>query len=184
MIAFEEIPRPHFAEHCEKLTGRFKGARVIIYDTKENLSQYEGINRNLDCAIQYLLHTDFTEMNAGKYPVQGDDVFALVQTPDTRERTDALWESHEKYIDIQYLLCGAEKIGFQSTGKLTASQPYDAQKDIAFYQDNGQGFFVALEPDTFVVCFPQDAHMPLVCTEKSQQVKKVILKVRAEETAI
>jgi len=156
----------------------------MIYDTKENLSQYKGISKNLDCAIEYLLHTDFTNMSAGKYPVQGDDVFALVQMPDTRERANALWESHQNYIDIQYLLCGAEKIGFQNTGLLTVAQPYDAQKDIAFYSDKGEGFFPVLEPNSFVVCFPTDAHMPLVYTVHPQQIKKVVVKVKVEETAI
>ena len=150
----------------------------MIYDVKENLAQYKGISKNLDCAITYLLQTDFTKMAAGRYPVQGDDVFALVQTPDTRKRADARWESHEEYIDIQYLLCDTEKIGFQNTGLLTVSQAYDTQKDIAFYQDNGQGFFVNLVPDTFVVCFPTDAHMPLICAEQTQQIKKVVIKVK------
>lgn len=150
----------------------------MIYDLKENLQQYKGISKNLDCAIRYLLDTDFTDMNTGKYSVQGDDVFALVQAPDTRDRAAALWESHQNYIDIQYLLCGEEKIGFQNTGLLTVSQPYDAQKDIAFYQDNGQGFFVNLVPNTFVICFPADAHMPLVCAPQPQQIKKVVVKVK------
>lgn len=150
----------------------------MIYDLKENLQQYTGISKNLDCAIEYLLHTDFTDMSVGKYLVQGDDVFALIQAPDTRDRADALWESHQNYIDIQFLLCGAEKIGFQNTDLLNVSQPYDTQKDIAFYQDNGQGFFVELVPNTFVICFPTDAHMPLVCVPQPQQIKKVVVKVK------
>ena len=74
----------------------------MIYDHKENLLQYKGLSKNLDCAIEYLLHSDFAEMSAGKYPVQGDDVFALVQTPETVERKSASWESHQHYMDIQF----------------------------------------------------------------------------------
>jgi YhcH/YjgK/YiaL family protein len=117
-------------------------------------------------------------MEAGKYPVQGDDVFVLVQTPETRQLAEARWEAHRDYIDIQYLLCGSEKIGFQSINGLKDSEPYDAQKDIVFYQNNGKGFFVELEPDTFVVCFPQDAHMPLVCAQQPQPIKKLVVKVK------
>jgi YhcH/YjgK/YiaL family protein len=150
----------------------------MIYDRKQNLEQYKGISQNLDCAIDYLLRMDFTNMEAGKYSVKDDEVFALVQTPETRGREQALWESHRKYIDIQYLLCGKEKIGFQSIDTLTVSQPYDPQKDIAFYQDNNGGFLTELEPDTFVVCFPNDAHMPLVCSAQPQLIKKVVVKVK------
>lgn len=150
----------------------------MIYDCKENLSQYQGISKNLDYAIAYLQSTDFTDMPAGKYPVQGEDVFALVQTPNTRKKADALWETHKQYLDVQFLLSGAEKIGFQNVNLLTVSQSYDAQKDIAFYEDDGQGLFVDLVSNTFVVCFPNDAHMPLICTEQPQPIKKVVMKVK------
>ena len=78
------------------------------------------------------------------------------------------------------MLCGNELIGFQNIRALEVSKVYDPQKDIAFYHDNGQGFFVSLVPDSFVVCFPADAHMPLVCTIYPQPIKKVIMKVKVQ----
>lgn len=150
----------------------------MIYDCKENLTQYKGISENLDRAIEYLLQTDFSGMDAGRYPICGDEVFVMVQTPATVERTNARWESHKNYIDIQFLIEGIEHICFQNTSALEVSQPYDPQKDVAFYRDNGEGFFVGLVPDSFVVCFPTDAHMALVCGDKPQPIKKAVLKVK------
>lgn len=152
----------------------------MIYDLKQNLLQYKGISKNLDTAIEYLLKTDFSSMEEGKYSVDGDRVFALVQTPVTRSKEKCRWEAHGKYIDIQYMLEGSEIIGFQNTSELAASEPYRAENDIAFFADNGKGFFPHLVPDSYVVCFPWDAHMPLIYPDNPQKIKKVVIKVKAD----
>jgi biofilm protein TabA len=149
----------------------------MIYDRKENLLQYKGISKNLDRAIDYLAETDFTGMDAGKYPVDGERVFLLVQTPDSRPKTEARWETHQRYLDIQYLIDGEEIIGFQKADKMTVSEPYKQEQDVAFYEDNGKGFFPELTADSFVICFPTDAHMPLICAEVPRHIKKVVVKV-------
>ncbi len=153
----------------------------MIWDDRIHLALYRGLSPQLDLALDYLEKTDFTALSAGKYTVDGDKVFALVQEPRTAERGECRWESHEKYIDIQYLISGREQIGFQSTGALAVAEPYDAGRDIAFYTDNGKGFFVPLEPGSFVVCFPHDAHMPLVCADTSEPIKKVVMKIKMSE---
>jgi len=149
----------------------------MIYDRKENLLQYKGISENLDCALDYLAETDFTGMGAGKYTVDGEKVFALVQTPDTKPKNQAHWEAHRNYIDIQYLLYGEEMIGLQNIAFLTESERYHDGNDIVFYHENEKGFFPELVPDSFVICFPTDAHMPLICTSEPQHIKKVVVKV-------
>jgi len=152
----------------------------LIYDIREHLEQYKGLSANMDCAIDYILKTDFSKMAAGKYPVDGDRVFALVQSPTTYPKEQAKWEAHNAYIDIQYLLDGEEIIGSQKTGFLKIAEPFREGNDIAFYYDNREGFFPVLKPGTFVVCFPTDAHMPLICPNKPQKIKKVVMKVKAD----
>lgn len=134
----------------------------------------------MDRAVTYLLETDFFNMDAGKYPIDGENVFAMIKMPETKSQGQACWESHRKYVDIQYLLKGSEIIGFQNTGGLTERVPYNKENDIAFYHDNGKGFFPLLVPDSFVICFPWDAHMPLICAGHPQKIKKVVIKVLAE----
>lgn len=149
----------------------------MIFDTRSNLSIYQGISPLFDLALHYLETTNLNALEPGKYPIQGDSVFALIQAPETAKREERLWESHKRYIDIQYLITGNEWIGFQNTDSLTIKEPYHTERDIAFYHDNGKGFFVPLEPESFVVCFPQDAHMPLVCENTPEVIKKVVIKI-------
>lgn len=149
----------------------------MIYDRKSNLEQYRGISKNLDFAIEYIMKTDFSRSEEGRYTILGDRVFAMVQTPDTKSRSVAKWEAHKKYMDIQFLIEGDESIGFQTLETLTIFQDYDTEKDIVFFDDNGLGFFVPLKGNDFVICFPQDAHMPLIQGSKSERIKKVVVKV-------
>lgn len=152
----------------------------MIYDIKENLALYQGLSKSFDCAVTALLKTDFSKLEAGKYPIDGDNVFALVQTPTTRAKEQARWESHAHYIDIQFLLSGEEIIGIQKTDRLAVADPYREENDIAFYEENGDGFFPVLTPGSFVVCFPSDAHMPLISPNKPMPIKKVVIKVKAD----
>lgn len=148
----------------------------MIYDTKDHLLQYKGISRNLDTAIDYLLQNDISGLTPGKYPINGDAVFLMIQDVKPLLRESAKWESHRKYVDIQYLIQGKESIGFQKTDSLKAKKAYSETNDIAFYEDNGNGFFVDLKKESFVVCFPTDAHMPLVGNANTA-IKKAVIKV-------
>lgn len=151
----------------------------MIYDTLKNISQYLGISSNLDKAIYYIKETDLNSLEAGKHIIDGDNVFALAQRGTTVSRTDARWEAHKKYIDIQFLLSGPERIGFQKEDDLAVSTEYSPERDIAFYEDNDEGFFVQLQPNSFVICFPSDAHMPLV-NNREQPIKKIVIKVKVD----
>lgn len=152
----------------------------MIADIKENLECYRGISGLLDLALDYLRKTDFTGMASGKYEICGERVFVLIQEPDTRPREKARWESHRNYIDIQYIIEGAESIGFQQTAAMRPEEPYSPEKDITFYRDNQKGFFVPLMPESFVICFPQDSHMPLVCSGTPRRIRKAVVKVAVE----
>ncbi|WP_085832495.1 YhcH/YjgK/YiaL family protein [Clostridium merdae] len=149
----------------------------MIFDTRSNITMYGGYSPLFDLALEFLKHTNLSVLEPGKYPIQGDSVFALIQAPETAKRQERLWESHQRYIDIQYLISGNEWIGFQNTDLLTIKEPYSTERDIAFYEDNGKGFFVPLVPESFVVCFPQDAHMPLACENTPEAIKKVVIKI-------
>lgn len=153
----------------------------MIYDHCGSLLSYRGLSPLFDLALRYLERTDLAALEPGKYPIDGDAVFVLIQSPRTRSRAEGRWESHRRYIDIQSLLSGSERIGIQSNESLTVEEPYDSGRDIAFYRDNGQGFFVPMAPGNFVVCFPQDAHMPLVCADAPEQIKKAVIKIRIPE---
>ena len=46
----------------------------MIYDSLERLALYRGLHPNLDKAIAYCLERDFSQQEAGKYQLDGDQV--------------------------------------------------------------------------------------------------------------
>lgn len=115
------------------------------------------------------------------YLLRGDDIYAQITSYETRTKDTAALESHRKYIDIQAILIGREKIEVTSTNGLVVNVPYDKTTDVEFYDHSNGPTQVDLYPGTFVMFFPHDAHMPgLVMEEKPELVKKVVVKIKKE----
>lgn len=83
-----------------------------------------------------------------------------------------VFESHEKYIDIQYVFVGTEEMEYADTADLTVTQPYDADKDCALY--TGKGTLIKFKTGDFAVYAPMDGHKPGCGNSVS---RKVIIKV-------
>src|SRR5438045_88229 len=102
-------------------------------DKVEFARQYHLNKKYWDEAFAYLKNTDLNKLPKGKYPIDGDNVFASVTTDSTKDFNKTNWESHRKYIDIQYVIDGEEKIGVYPVSKATVSKEYDEKRDAANY---------------------------------------------------
>ena len=132
-----------------------------------------------DKAFAYLKETNLETIAVGKYPIVGDSLFATVSEGPTKKFEDTKWESHRKYVDIQYIIKGKEKMGVAPVSTATVVVPYDEKKDAANYTTDKGKFFVA-EPGTFFIFFPQDAHRPGTKIEGCDSDKKIVLKLRID----
>jgi YhcH/YjgK/YiaL family protein len=151
----------------------------MIFDRLKNANQYFTLGEKIAKAFQYLSQTDFTKVEPGKYEIDGDNVFALVQTYNTKPFSVGKWEAHKKYIDIQYIVSGKEKMGFTETSKVIILEEYNEEKDCAIYK--GEGNFLIAEEGHFAIFFPSDVHMPSMAINIPKEVKKVVVKVRVKE---
>lgn len=147
----------------------------MIIDKIQNSGQYENLHAGFAKAFDFIRKTDFSKLADGKYEIDGDNIFAMVQEYNTKDREIAKLEGHRKYIDIQYIHSGAELIGVASL-KDQAIISDDHGKDLAFYE--GEASFIKIEPEMFAIFFPQDLHMPGIKVTNANQVKKIVIKVR------
>ncbi len=115
-----------------------------------------------------------------KYEIQGDDVYAIIASYNTKEPHK--FEAHREYVDIQCLLEGQEVIESVALNGLTVDTPYDPEKDVTFYVNTDSRKTIShLIPGIFIVFFPHDAHMPGVSVGDSPAfVKKVVVKIKTE----
>ena len=90
------------------------------------------------------------------------------------------WESHRRYLDIQYLVSGLECIPVAPVGALPVATPYDDEQDVSFYADGSAPTpSLVLEAGMFAIFFPQDAHRPNIAVTAPVATRKIVVKVPA-----
>ena len=152
----------------------------MIVDRLENAGMFRPLGAEIALALDYLCRTDFAHTPNGRYELDGDRVFALVQRYRTKPRAEARWEAHRQYLDVQYVALGIEQIGYAPLdADLAIEQAYDSQKDAILY--DVQGDFVTLRAGSFAIFNPCDVHAPGVASEipgAAAEVCKVVVKCR------
>jgi YhcH/YjgK/YiaL family protein len=141
--------------------------------------QYHKNKAIWDKAFAFLRDSDLLKMKPGKYVIDGDNVFATITEGPSKTFEQSAWESHRKYIDLQYVIRGKEKIGVAPVTTATVTKPYNEKSDGANYTAEGQ-YFIA-EPGTFFLFFPGDAHRPNILVDGYDMVKKLVIKIRVAE---
>jgi len=150
----------------------------MITDMLCNASSYHGLGERFAKAFTYLKETDLAALAPGKYAVDGEDIFVMIQEYETKDLSAGKWEAHKKYADIQYLLAGKERMGYAEIGGMGGCEDQTPAKDMLIYQtDNGTGTFVRHTAGQFSIFFPQDAHMPNIADGEKTANKKAVVKV-------
>lgn len=148
----------------------------MIIDKITNCHHYLSINTRLSTAFEYILANDFAKFEPGRYDVDGNEIYVMVSDYQTKNISECKWEAHRKYLDIQLVVKGTENFGYANIDALKTIQEYSEDKDCTLFE--GEGDFLKLEKDTFVIAFPQDAHMPGITDGVPANVKKVVVKVK------
>ncbi|MDP4285922.1 MAG: YhcH/YjgK/YiaL family protein [Bacteroidota bacterium] len=147
-------------------------------DAQEFAKLYKSHKKYFDEAFAFLKSHDLTKLATGKYPIDGDNVYASVTYDPTKDFDKSKWESHRKYTDLQYVISGGEKIGVTPVAGLTVTEAYSAEKDIAHY--NGPGKIYDAKPGTFFLFFPGTAHRPNITTGGNKPDKKIVIKIKSD----
>lgn len=151
----------------------------MIYDTIDHLYRYQELHPNICRGLQFLAETDFSKLSSGRYEIDGDNVFAIIQNYDTKVADDIL-ECHRKYIDIQYLINGVELVGVSRNGREeNADAAYD--NDVCFYHDAMD--FIAIGNRRFLIIFPGEMHAPGIAVDNTMPVFKCVVKVYVPDYA-
>jgi biofilm protein TabA len=132
-----------------------------------------------DKAFAYLKGSDLDKLPVGKYPIDGENVFATVTDNPTKPYEKTAWESHRKYIDLQYVIQGAEKMAVIPVTEAKVTEPYNEAKDVAHY--DAQGKVYEARPGIFFLFFPSEAHRPNIQVDGVDHDKKIVLKIRYVE---
>lgn len=129
-------------------------------------------------ALAFLRRPDLAGLPDGRYEIDGDRIFALVQRYET-QAGGARFEAHRAYADVQYLAGGSEAIAVAPLADLAVSAVYDPEKDVCFGSvPEGRASRLLLGPGELAVLFPEDAHAPRLAAGAPGPVIKVVVKVK------
>jgi YhcH/YjgK/YiaL family protein len=148
----------------------------MIIDKIENAHLYEGISERIKKSFDYIRQTDLKTIKSGKYEIDGENIFALISEYKTKSEQEGKLEAHRKYIDVQYVISGEEKMGYVPLNGQQILEPYKEENDIVFFK--GDKSFTKVSEGMFAIFFPEDVHMPGISTGKILDVKKLVIKVR------
>jgi YhcH/YjgK/YiaL family protein len=146
----------------------------MIIDRISNSPLYYSVHSGIQQAFEYIRKTDFSTMPAGRTDIDGADLYAIFQDYITKPGEQGLWEAHRRYIDLQYVVQGAERIGYANIVSLSQGA-YDPSKD--FLPLQGEGDFLTLQQGHFALLFPEDGHMPGLAVDVPMPVKKLVVKI-------
>jgi biofilm protein TabA len=146
----------------------------MIFDHISNSHLYVALNPRIKNAFEYIRQNDLLSIGVGRYEIDGQNLYAMVQQYNTKPIKDGSWEAHRRYIDLQYLVQGMERIGYCNIHRLFQGA-YDASRDYLPLQ--GEGDYATLREGDFAIFFPEDAHMPGIALDVPVPIKKLVIKV-------
>jgi len=149
----------------------------MVIDRLENFEKYLSLGPRISKALSYLKENDFSQFKAGEYDIDGRDIYAIVCDYALKPVSEGSLEGHRKYVDIQLLAQGGEKIGFVPRTDQDVLKEYDPEADYAFY--SGTSSLIRFEQGMFGIFFPDDLHMPGIGSP-DEKVRKVVIKVRRD----
>lgn len=128
-------------------------------------------------ALDYLKANDFTKMETGVYEIQGKEIYAQVMDCTTVPYEQGKPEVHEKYVDVQFVASGKERLGFtHDNGSYEVAERYE-ERDLIFYKEVENEGFIEARPGCYNIFFPADVHRPGLVSGESMTVRKVVVKV-------
>jgi len=133
----------------------------MIVDRLENAARHEERHGGFRAAFDFLRQAHLAELPEGRYAIDGDRLYVILARAQGRGRAGAPLEAHRRYVDIQYVIAGRERIGIRPTADCrVVATPYDAAKDIVFFKDEPTDW-IDVPAGAFAVFDPADAHAPL-----------------------
>ena len=148
----------------------------MIFDSLHHIERYRSLHPGVYQALELLRDTDFGAKADGTYYADGDNLFYFIQSYEPAP-TNNTPEAHIKYIEIQCVLFGAERMNFGALEDMDEEVLPRPEGDIRFYR--GKMDSITVTAGKFAIFFPGDTHAPGIAVGAPAPVRKVVVKVKA-----
>ena len=106
--------------------------------------------------------------------VLNENCFLLEQAYISKDKADCFFESHKKYIDIQYIFEGIEIMEVTTLDNLNVKTEYKEDLDYAKYAQTKNSSSLIIKQNELAIFYPNDAHMPCIKVDENKKVIKAV----------
>lgn len=150
----------------------------MIVDKIENFRHYTSIHVKFQKAFDFIQKAKSENLPTGRYEIEGDALYASVQEYETHAAEGAKFEGHKKYIDLQFVVSGTERMDVIDIKKAETTAEYDPAIEAAFYRAKQTPHSCTLSDGDFAILFPYDLHSPGIHADGAPcKMKKIIVKI-------
>jgi YhcH/YjgK/YiaL family protein len=130
-------------------------------------------------ALQELSKFNIQNMPTSSVVYEEGTLFANPVLLTSKPESECVFEAHQQYLDVHYILEGTEGIATASTYNLQVEKHYDDKADVAFYKGDADGTYY-LAPGNFMICWPTDAHKVAIMKNSPVAIKKIVFKIKVD----
>ena len=114
----------------------------------------------------------------GSYDVGYNNIKMNLGKYFTKSENKKFWESHKKYLDVQIMINGTEKVAINDIQDMEVKS-FDEEKDLTILEGD-KAFDIIMKTGDVLVFFPNDVHKPELNVSEnddSGNIRKIVTKV-------
>ena len=114
----------------------------------------------------------------GSYDVGYNNIKMNLGKYFTKSENEKFWESHKKYLDVQIMINGTEKVAINDIRDMEVKS-FDEEKDLTILEGD-KAFDIIMKTGDVLVFFPNDVHKPELNVsenDNSGNIRKIVTKV-------
>mgnify|MGYP000090625510 CR=1 FL=1 len=121
-------------------------------------------------------------LKVGEYKkiIFDNDIFIIAQNTMLKDKSDCIYESHKKYIDIHYSIEGTEDIEVININDI--GKPYESnfENDYYLYSSNYVEKKITLDSNELIIFSFDDVHKVGINQGNNNSIIKIVIKITKE----
>ena len=114
----------------------------------------------------------------GSYDVGYNNIKMNLGKYFTKSENEKFWESHKKYLDVQIMINGTEKVAINDIRDMEVKS-FDEERDLTILEGD-KAFDIIMKTGDVLVFFPNDVHKPELNVSEnddSGNIRKIVTRV-------
>ena len=152
----------------------------MIFTNVNDEVQNKRLAKDIQFCIEYAKKNEnrILSLVHGSYDVGYNDIKMNIGKYFTKSENEKFWESHKKYLDVQIMINGTEKVAINDIRDMKVKS-FDEEKDLTILEGD-KAFDIVMKTGDVLVFFPNDVHKPELNVsenDNSGNIRKIVTKV-------